>query len=180
MVANSTHESALGELLSGIITQFGGAIEFWTLVCISQRELGDPVAFIDRQSNSMREQIQELRARLSLGEPEPSDAVMEQAAKLARVSAELREVFDYFIQNHVISQKDLEAAVMRLAQIWQDVRMRVWLLGALIPLASPPALTLEQEAYYQSILDNLFDQFIGSRASASGDGHDRNGKFTGR
>ncbi|MCE9530803.1 MAG: hypothetical protein K8T89_06735, partial [Planctomycetes bacterium] len=62
------HEAALSDLLSGIITQFGGAVEFWTLVCLSQRELGDPALFIDRQASSLREQIQELRAKLSEGE----------------------------------------------------------------------------------------------------------------
>jgi hypothetical protein len=167
-------ESALGELLSGLITQFGGAIEFWTLVCLSQRELGNPTIFVDRQWISLRERIQEFRERLAEDDYDSSPAVQEQVAKLASVAAELREVFNSFIDVRSISQKDLEAAVLKLAHIWQDVRMRIWLLGTLIPLAQPPALSMEQEAYYQTILDALFDQFMALRAAAA-DAHERNG-----
>ena len=177
MIAQMTtqHEAALAELLNGIITQFGGSIEFWTIVCLSQRELGDPTIFVDRQWNSLREQIQELRGRLSEGDDETSPAVQEQVAKLANVGAELREVFDFFIYAMAVSLKDIEAAVLKLAHIWQEVRMRVWLLGALIPLSQPPALSMEKEAYYQSILDGMFDQFLAIRTSAV-EMHERTGK----
>jgi hypothetical protein len=168
-------ETAVGETLSGILVQFGGAIEFWTLVCLSQNEFGDPAAFIDRQWNSLRERTQELRGLLSESDFEPSDAVFEQIGKLGKVSADLREVFDYFINAASVPQKELEAAVMRLAHIWQEVRMRVWLLGALISLPSPPALSMEKEAYYQATLDGLFDQFV--MTHATGDIHERNGKI---
>jgi hypothetical protein len=168
-------ETAVGELLAGLLMQFGGAIEFWTLVCLSERELGDPTVFVDRQWNGLREQLQELRARLSEGESEPSDAALEQVAKLSKACAELREVFDYFLNAAAIAQSDLEAAVVRLAQIWQDVRMRVWLLGALIPLPEGPSLSMEKEAYYQSILDRLFDQFMAARTAS--ELHERNGKM---
>jgi len=176
MVSQMTpqRESVLGELLTGIITQFGGAIEFWTLVCLSQSELGNPKIFVDRQWIDLRERIQELRERLSEADHESSPAAQEQVAKLASVAAEVREVFDYFIDVTSVTQKDLEAAVLKLAHIWQDVRMRIWLLGALIPLSQPPALSLEKEAYYQNILDALFDQFMTLRTAAS-DAHERNG-----
>ena len=170
---SSQQESAIGETLTGILVQFGGAIEFWTLVCLSQHELGDPANFIDQQWSSLREQLQQLRGQLNEGEFEPSEAVFEQIGKLGKVSAELREVFDYFINAVSVPQEELEAAVMKLAHIWQDVRMRIWLLGALIPLPSPPALSTEKEAYYQSILDGLFDHFVAARAL--GDSYERNG-----
>ena len=166
-------ETTISGTLTGMLVRFGGAIEFWTLVCLSQREIGDPETFIDRQWSNLREQIQELRARLNDGEFEPSEAVLEQIVKLGKVSAELREVFDYFIHAASVPQAELEAAVMKLAHIWQDVRMRVWLLGALIPLPLPPALSLEKEAYYQAILDGLFDQFVAARSA--GESHERNG-----
>jgi len=176
MVSQMTpqRESVLGELLTGIITQFGGAIESWTLVGLSQSELGNPKIFVDRQWIDLRERIQELRERLSEADHESSPAAQEQVAKLASVAAEVREVFDYFIDVTSVTQKDLEAAVLKLAHIWQDVRMRIWLLGALIPLSQPPALSLEKEAYYQNILDALFDQFMTLRTAAS-DAHERNG-----
>ena len=177
MVSPSTidRETALSDLLAGILTQFGGAIEFWTLVCLAQRELGDPVLFVDRQWSDLREKIQELRARLSGGEQELSEAVLDQVAKLSHVSAEVREIFDFFINAISVAQKDLDAAVIKLAHVWQDVRMRVWLLGTLILLPSPPSLSTEKEAYYQAILDGLFDQFMAARATP--DLHERNGKL---
>jgi hypothetical protein len=171
---STQQETTIGDTLTDILGHFGGAIEFWTVVCLSQRELGEPTGFVDCQWSNLRERLQELRGQLNEGEFEPSDAAFEQIAKLGKVSAELREVFDYFINVASISQKDLEASVMKLAQIWQEVRMRVWLLGALIPLASPPILSLEKEAYYQSILDGLFDQFMTARAAV--ETYQRNGK----
>jgi hypothetical protein len=178
MLATLTNqqESTIGDTLSDILVRFGGAIEFWTVVCLSQRELGDPIRFVDSQWSDLRERLQELRGQLNSDEFEPSEAAFEQIAKLGKVSAELREVFDYFINVASISQFDLEASVMKLAQIWQEVRMRVWLLGALIPLPSPPVLSMEKEAYYQSILDGLFDQFMTARAAS--EAYRRNGKVT--
>jgi len=168
------HETDLEDLLTAIMTHFGGAIDFWPLVCLSRHELGDPVPFIDCQRISLNERIQELRARLTLEEQEPSEAVLEQLAKLSRMAAELREVFDYFANAHRVSQGDLETAVMKLRQLWQDVCKRLWLLGALIPLPRPPRLTLEREEHLQAVLDGLFDQFLAARTappSANGKGH---------
>jgi len=161
----TTHESALEELLTAIMTQFGGAIDFWPLVCLSKGELGDPVPFIDSQWMSLRDRIQELRARLTQHEYEPSEAVLEQLVKLSRMSAELREVFDYFVNAQAVAQRDLEGAVMKLRALWHDVRMRLWLLGALIPLDRLPILTLERELHFESVLDGLFDQFLTARAA---------------
>lgn len=177
MVASlsSQQETAVGETLNGILVQFGGAIEFWTLVCLSQRELGDPTAFIDRQWSTLRDQLQELRSQLNENDFEPSEAAFEQIGKIGKVSAELREVFDYFINALTVPQKELEAAVLKIAHIWQDVRMRVWLLGAILPLPTPPCLSMEKEAYYQAILDGLFDQFMTMRTA--GESHQRNGKL---
>lgn len=167
-------ETTIGQTLTDLLVRFGGAIEYWTMVCLTRRELGNPALFIDRQWNDLRDQLQELRAQLNDGDFEPSGAVYEQIAKLAKVCVDLRDLFDSFMNAHELSQKDLEAAVIKLAQIWQDVRMRVWLLGALIPLPSPPALSMEKEAYYQSILDGLFDRFMATRIPD--DLHLRNGR----
>ena len=147
VMPTSEREAVLSDLLEGIVVQCGGAVEFWTLVCLSRRQLGDPTLFVDRQWMSLREQIQELRERLQDGENELSEPVLEQIAKLLKASAELREVFDFFINADSVAQKDLEAATMKLAQIWRDMRMRVWLLGTLIPLPEPPTLSMEKEAY---------------------------------
>lgn len=138
-------------------------------------ELGDSEAFVDRQCMHLREQVQRLRRQLQAQPWEPSDAVLEQVIKLLRACAELREVFDYFIHSAKVPLQDLEAAVMKLSQIWQDAQMRVWLIGALIFMPRPPALSSEKEAYYQTILDGLFDQFLMVRSSSNG--HARNGKM---
>jgi len=167
-------ESAISQTLTDLLVRFGGAIEYWTMVCLTQPELGNPASFIDQQWSDLREQLQALRMQLNDGDFEPSEAALEQVAKLAKVCVDLRDAFDSFMNAPDLSQKELEAAVMKLAQTWQDVRMRVWLLGALIPLPSPPSLSMEKEAYYQSILDGLFDRFIAARIPD--DVHQRNGK----
>jgi hypothetical protein len=168
-------EAEVAELLAGVLNQFGGAIDLWTVVCVSQRELGGAREFVERQWISLQERVQQLRFCLSAGPYEPSVVVLEQVAKLARSSAELRETFDFFI-NVDVARRDLEAAVLRLAQLWHEVRRRIWLVGALIPLPEPPRLSLEKEAYFQQALDQLFDQFLVSRAPPVGDAHARNGK----
>jgi len=172
----SEREAVLSDLLAGIVARVAGSIESWTLVCLARRELGDPTEFIDRQWMDLREQIQKTRSALQDGENSASEPVLEQVAKLLKISAELRETFDFFINANRVAEKELEAAIVKLAQIWQDVRMRVWLLGALIPLPDLTALPTETEASYQTILDGLFDQFLAARAPANGAGHKRNGK----
>jgi hypothetical protein len=169
-------EAALTDLLSGIVVRFGASIEFWTLVCLARHELGDPTAFIDRQWIDLRDQVQKTRESLQEGENSPSQAVLEQVAKLLKITAELRETFDFFINANRVAEKELEAAIMKLAHIWQDVRMRVWLLGALILLPQPPALPTEKEADCQTTLDSLFDQFLAARTLTNGAAHQRNGK----
>lgn len=170
------HQAALDDLFEGLLVRFGGSVEFWPLVCLSQRETGDATPFVDRQWCSLRDLIQELRSRLTDDAFEPSEMVLEQVAKLSRATAEVREAFDFFINFATVPQKELEGAVLKLAQIWHDVRKRIWLLGALLPLAEPTTLASEKEAYFQGILDRLFDQFLAARAMPGSELHLRNGK----
>lgn len=177
MVADPTteRERKLGQILAELLGHFSQAIEFWPPVCLNKQELGDPAHFIDREWTGLREQIQQLRIVLAEEDAPESTLVHEQIAKLAKDSTDLREVFDYFLNAERVSPSDLEAAVFKLAHLWHDSRMRLWLVGTLIPLQQPPSLSLEKEAYFQSILDRLFDQFV--TTNHIGDIHERNGSL---
>lgn len=160
---NATLESRLHDLLSRVIDRFGGAIEFWTVVCLSRKELGDPDQFVAEKWNDLYSEVHRLRSLV--GEAEvPPPVVQEQVAKLTKTCTDLREVFDSFLDCGNLSLPELERAVVRLGSIWHEARIRVAFLAALIPLPAPlPHLTSEQEAYYQSILDSLFDKLAAAR-----------------
>jgi hypothetical protein len=159
------------DILGGLITRFGGAIEFWTVACMSQSELGDPGGFVDIQWSSLLEDLQTIRSQLAENGIDTSPVVQEQLAKLTKSCADLREVFDHFIHFTSASNKELERAVLRLSQLWEDFRMRISLLGVLLPMATPvPMLNSEHETYYQGILDGLFDRFEAARPKSVFDG----------
>lgn len=156
-------ESKLHELLSNVVARFGGAIEFWTVVCLSKRELGDPEQFVADKWNDLYSEVQQLRTLISDVDI-PSPVAQEQVLKLMKSCTDLREVFDLFLDCDNVPLPELELAVVRLESIWHDVGIRIAFLAALIPLPEPlPRLTTEQEAYYQSILDSLFDKLAASR-----------------
>jgi hypothetical protein len=153
-------EDRLRHLLQSIIMRMGGAIEFWTVACMTRGELGNPQQFIDTQWNALFNEVHELRALLGELPVEPSPVVHEQIAKMARICSDLRDVFDTLLRTTDSDQNEIEIAVTKLSQLWKEIRLRVSLLAATIPLPAPlPGITLEQEAYYQSILDDLFDRF---------------------
>jgi hypothetical protein len=157
MTATDDH---LRHLLNSIVTRSGGAIEFWTVACLSRGDLGDPREFIDTQWEHLYEELQEFRRLLSTLPYDPPPVVHEQVAKLMKIGAELREVFDIFLRFATLPPEELEVAVLKLGFLWKELRLRVSLAAAMIPLAAPlPAISTEQESYYQGILDGLFDQF---------------------
>lgn len=158
-----TASMSIEQLLGGLITRFGGAIEFWTVACLSQSELGDPGPFIDIQWSSLLEDLQTIR-RNCRRTASIHRRWFRNNSQNFRNPADLREVFDHFIHLMSASDKELEVAVLRLSQLWEDFRMRIALLGVLLPLPSPvPMLNSEHEAYYQGILDGLFDRLEAAR-----------------
>lgn len=155
---NVTLESRLDDLLGRVVDRFGGAIEYWTVVCLSGKELGNPEPFVAEQWSELYSEVHQIRSLFSEADV-PSPVVQEQVAKLTKTCTDLREVFDLLLNADYVPLPELERAVIRLGSIWHEVRLRIAFLSALIPLPIPqPHLTSEQEAYYQSILDSLFDK----------------------
>ena len=162
-IPSAKREAAIHELLSRLVIRFGGAVEFWTVVCLSQRDLGDPGLYVAEQWQELYSDMQTLRSLIGQGE-NPSHLVQEQVMKLIKTCTDLRDVFDQFLDCGSVPLKDLELAVHRLDSIWHEVKLRVSFLAALIPLPPPlPRLSSEQDAYYQAILDGMFDRFATAR-----------------
>jgi hypothetical protein len=152
-------QERLQHLLHNLIVRFGGAIEFWTVACLSRGDLGNPADFVDSQWSGMLQEVQELRTRLAEMPLEPPPIVHEQIAKLLKLCADLRDTFDQFLQP-VIVPDVVEVAVLKLGYMWRELRLRCSLIAAMIPLPPPlPGITTEQETYYQGILDSLYDRF---------------------
>ncbi len=153
-------EDRLRHLLQSVIARVGGAIEFWTVACMSRGDFGDPNQFVDAQWSTLFNDVHEVRTLLSQLPYEPQPVVHEQLARLMNLCSDLRDLFDTFLKAEEFEPAQTEAAVARLTQLWKEVRLRVSLLAATLPLSAPlPGITLEQEAYYQGILDGLFDRF---------------------
>lgn len=153
-------EERLRHLLQSLIVRVGGAIEFWTVACMSRSDLGNPSQFVDAQWNALFNEVQEVRALIAELPYEPPAVVHEQLARLMNLCSDLRDLFDAFLRADNFDPDRTEAAVTRLTQLWKEVRLRVALLAATLPLPAPlPGISMEQEAYYQGILDELFDRF---------------------
>lgn len=155
----SVLQERLQYLLQNLIARFGGAIEFWTVACLSRGELGNPADFIDNQWEAFLNDILEIRTILSELPHDPPPIVHEQMAKLMKLGADLRDVFDGFLRP-AVPPDEVEVAVLKLGYMWRELRLRCSLTAAMIPLPPPmPGITTEQENYYQGILDSLYDRF---------------------
>jgi|GEM_PF-6248680 len=166
MSLTRSQQAELHDLLTGILTRFAASIEFWTITCLARDDFGDPELFVGDQWNALRDEVQELRELLS--DPGPgytsSPMVQEQVQKLMQNCSCLREVFDRFIHFEDVSLDDLERNVVQYAALWTDVKLRVTLLGTIIPLPAPlPGLTSDRDLYFVGILDCLFDRFESAR-----------------
>lgn len=160
---SSDDETAIRDLLAGLLLRFGAAVKVWPAACLGLRGPGDPAEFIAEQWDALCADLQTLRWQYAAAE-QPSPAFHDQVIRLMQTCADLREVFDTLLEFRAIAEQELDAALLRLQTVWQQARMRVSFLTVLVPLPLPlPALTIEQEAHYQSVLDGLCDRFDAAR-----------------
>ena len=153
-------EDQLRAMLNQLLLSFAGAIEYWTVACLSQGDLGDPREFVDAQWATLMNEVHETRVLISKWPHQPPEVVHEQLAGLLSECSDLREIFETFLQSEEAEPEQTESAVSKLSILWKNVRLRVALLAAMLPLPSPlPGVSLEKEVYYQRILDELFDRF---------------------
>lgn len=149
----------LRHLFRSLLARFASAIEFWTAACLA-RDLGNPGEMIDGQWSQFRQDLQDLREAL-MDVPDVPPVVHEQVARMIGIAVELRDLFDVLLDYRQRPENEIEAAVVKLDALWSDLRSRISLASAVIPLPSPlPSITSEQEAHYRSILDGLFDRFM--------------------
>jgi hypothetical protein len=162
-ISNSELELTIHQQLGELIGRFGAAIEIWTVVCLSKEDFGSSRLFVDEQWQHLMGGIQHLRKLLN-EEETSTPAVHDQLFKIIGCCTQLREVFDQLLDFDRISLRDLELSIVRLSSLWRSFQLRISLLAVLVPLPAPlPALTSEQESYYQTILDGLFDRFVAAR-----------------
>jgi hypothetical protein len=162
----SPQATRIRALLERLLTRFGGAVEFWTVTCLSQRELGDPRPFLADQWEHLWQTVQELRADISqLETSHPS--LNEQIAGFGQSCVDLREVFDTLADFTSLPVTELEGALLRLNRLHTEWKLRIALVGTLVPLKTPlPRWTSEQESFYQHSLDSLFDRFYAARQTS--------------
>jgi hypothetical protein len=155
-------------LLERLLSRFGNAIEFWTISCLSQRELGDPRPFINDQWDDLWRCLQNLRLALAERDGDLHPVLQDQLAKLARASADLRDVFEVLADFAIVPVSELESALMQLAALWEEWKLRITLVGSILPLSAPlPSVTSEQEMFHRQNLDTLFDRFYSARQTSS-------------
>jgi hypothetical protein len=153
-------EDRLRQLFQDLIARYAGAIEYWTVACASRDDLGDPAEFVEGQWAQLHQTLHEVRFALSELRDEPAPVVDEQVAKLFKLSADLRDLFAVLVQYQDRPPEKVEQAVLKLGFLWKELRLRIALAAAAVPLPDPlPGITSEQEAHYQRVLDGLFDRF---------------------
>jgi hypothetical protein len=163
---NLAKQEEIRDALIDILERFGRAIEFWSVACLAQSDLGHPRKVINDQWESILARIQQLRHRLSDADF-ISPAVHEQISKLQKTADDLLDVFGVLMDFKKVPMQELESATLKLQGVWADARQRITFLGAILPLrGSLPNLSLEQERYYRQLLDSLFDRFVSSTAAS--------------
>ena len=113
-------EDRLRHLLQSLVVRFGGAIEFWTVACMSRSDLGNPSQFVDAQWNALINEVHEVRALIAELPHEPPTVVHEQLARLMSLCSDLRDLFDSFLRAGEFDPDQTEAAVTRLTQLWKE------------------------------------------------------------
>ena len=91
-------EDQLRQTLNQLLLGFAGAIEYWTVACLSQGDLGDPREFVDTQWASLMNEVHETRVLIAKWPHEPPEVVHEQLAGLMTACSDLREIFETFLQ----------------------------------------------------------------------------------
>lgn len=158
------NESELRNLIERLLVRFGDSIEFWTIACLTQQDLGNPRQFIAEQWDSLSRTVQELRNQIATLNSSAHPALNEQLAKLGMATADLQNIFDVLANYREVPIQELEAVIHKLNILWSDWKNRLTLISALVPLRAPlPGLSSEQEVFYQHALDSLFDRFYSSR-----------------
>jgi hypothetical protein len=155
-------------LLSRLVDRLGGALDFWTLVCL-QPIVPDPRRFLLENSDKLQSLVvvaQMILAEAHLANEAPIAGLIE---RLTGACQELRRVFLVLEQFRGLSSEELGTETRALASTYKEIIESVRLLGETLDLelACWQGRTPEREAYYQSILDYLFERFSEWRESGA-------------
>jgi hypothetical protein len=156
----------LDRLLSKLTGSVHGAVDSWTLVCLGEFHMNRR-DFILKQTDIMKALVTVTRtvlAEANLGYKEP---ISGQLNNLSAACQKLEDAFLVLAECRSISREEIGAAVQALTGVYAELPEVIRQLGQATscPISFWNDWTPQREAYYQGILDRLFDQFSQVRQS---------------
>jgi hypothetical protein len=150
----------LDRLLSEILGRLDGAVDFWTIVILSNAP-PNPRDFVLHYSEILRSLVVVTRA--ILGKTHDADPVLERGL-LDRMTSNCQKLQDAFLvleQFRTIPLDEIRPATVAIAEVYHDLREAIHQLGQTLGLSISYWQSHGQESqdYHQRILGNLFDQF---------------------
>jgi len=158
----------LDRLLSELLVRLDGALDFWTIVILSNAPQ-NPRDFVLHYSEIMRSFVVVTRA--ILGKRHQADPILERDSldRMARNCQKLQDAFLVLEQFRTLRLDDVRQATIALAEVYTDLHEAIRQLGHTLGVAIShwQPQRQEQEHYYQGILRNLFDQFCYERETGA-------------
>lgn len=150
----------LGRLQSELAQRFDGALDGWTLVCLAPVGMMPcPHDFVSKQVDILRSLAIVLQAVVATAVPFNREGVFPLLEAIIEDCQELGEVFGVLEEFRARPLPELRTATNTLAQLytrfWESLRVVDHELGG--ASAYLQSRTPERVAYYQGILDGLFD-----------------------
>ncbi len=157
--------AALERLLSQIAGRLDGAIDFWTVVCLS--EALPRRAFIERHATNLQAAVAEVEAilRRSQADVGPVRGLL---SELVGGCTKLRDAFLILAQHETLPQEAVRLATTALTEVYDDLRQAIREIGqaANVSVGYLENRTAEAQSHLCRILDGLYEQFRQQRETA--------------
>lgn len=150
----------LERLLTRLAGRLDGAVDFWTLVCLGR--LGpDPRGFLLHHGEAVTSLVVVTEDFLGGTAQGSSEAVRNLLGRLAANARKLQDAFLTLEQFRGLPLEEVRSATTAVAAAYNDLRDTIPRLGEAlgVPISCWQGRGLDRDAYYQDILQRLFDLF---------------------
>jgi hypothetical protein len=154
----TTLDQALGHL-SG---RLNGAIDFWTLVCLGQFP-PDPQGFIRKYGAELAAAVESLGVQLARPNLDRDAHIHDWFTQISAGCQQFQEAYLILAQFREVPLSEVQRAAETVGRIYADLQEWIRQLGTYlgVPLSyrKDGPKKSEREAYYQQMLNRLFDLF---------------------
>ena len=130
--ARTTDLQTIEALLAELAKRVDGAVDFWTLVCLSEEMASLSPGFLTKQFSSVRALIADIVAACGRLGPAHREVVPLRLARLAAVGDRLEQAFNVMARYRDVPRDELRAATDTLADTYAEVRNTVLQFGQVL------------------------------------------------